>query len=128
MKENITLDEKIDGTTSAPMDWAKVIFLQIDRINRAMTEQQGNFMAGIDALEMDLAYYQDPQFDKDIKEIEDQAKKYLKTNTNYTGGADTDKRMTLAYARAREKMKALLRLIGRKGFYPEQQGHFKGRS
>ena len=128
MRQGITVDEDFGDTTSKPMDWAKVLFLQIDRINKAMTETQGNFMAGIDALEMDLAFFSenDPQFKKDLADIDTQARAWLKGNRGYSGGVETDKKMTLAYARSRELMKALLRLMGRKGFYPEQQRHFKG--
>lgn len=126
----VTVDEDMGDTTSKPMDWSKVLFLQIDRINKAMTETQGNFMAGIDALEMDLAFFSenDPQFKKDLEAIDAQAKTWVQKKKNQSGSLDDSKRMTLAYARARELMKALLRLMGRKGFYPEQQGHFRGRS
>lgn len=130
VRDGTVVDEGEGDRTTKPMDWAKVLFLQIDRINKSMTQQEGNFMAGIDALEMDLAYYSqtDPLFKADLEAIEEQAKKFLKRRQAHMGEDQADKHMTLAYARARELMKALLRLMGRAGFYPEQQRHFRGRS
>lgn len=130
MKEGITIDEALNDKTTRPMDWAKVLFLQIDRINKAMTQMEGNFMAGIDALEMDLAFYSetDDRFKKELEAIDTQAKEFIKKRRGNMGEVEADHKMTLAYARARELMKALLRLMGRAGFYPEQQAHFRGRS
>lgn len=127
-QENIEIRQELDDKTSAPMDWQKVLFLQIDRINKAMTKMEGNFMAGIDALEMDLAYFseKDPKFKADLQEIERQANKWMAERSDMHGDIESDKRMTLAYARSRELMKALLRLMGRAGFYPEQQAEYLG--
>lgn len=128
MKENIEISQELDDKTSQPMDWQKVLFLQIDRINKAMTSMEGNFMAGIDALEMDLAFFttRDPQFKKDLEAIDKQSEQWLAEASDRIGGVTVDKRLTIAYARARELMKALLRLMGRAGFYPEQQAKFQG--
>lgn len=130
VKENLQISQELDDKISTPMDWQKVLFLQIDRINKAMTNTEGNFMAGIDALEMDLAFFseKDPVFKDDLAEIDKQAKIWLKKSMGSGGGVSTDKKMTLAYARARELMKALLRLMGRAGFYPENQATFKGKT
>lgn len=127
-RENIRISQELDDKTSQPMEWQKVLFLQIDRINKAMTDMEGNFMAGIDALEMDLAFFSenDPLFERDLEDIERQSREWLRKAKGMTGGVERDKMLTLAYARSRELMKALLRLMGRSGFYPEQQAAFKG--
>lgn len=127
MEKNISIDQDIEEKTSQPMAWDKVLFLQVNRINEAMTQLNGNFMNGIEALDMDLAFFHDKEYHKDMASLEKEAKDWLETQTQLGGHIPENDYMASAFARAKVQMKILLRLMGRCGFYPESQGAWKGK-
>lgn len=128
-EQDHSIQQEMDEKTSKPMEWQQVLFLQVNRINDAMTRGDGNFMAGIEALEMDLAFFSenDKAFKNDIKDIDVEATKWLVKQKQVGGYVPNEDQAAAAYARSKLLMKALLRMIGRAGFYPESQSSYEGK-
>lgn len=126
-KERFEISSELDEKTSRPLEWQNVLFRQIDRILAAITEQKGDFMAGVEGLDMALAFFKekDPSFHAEMKRIADEADKYVNDLRSIGGEIARGDLHGVAYARAKLKMEELLRLIGRAGFYPEQQAEWK---
>lgn len=109
--------------TSKPGDYPYVLFRQLDRVLAALTEQSGNFMAGVEGFDMALAFFKqhDDTFKQEMDDIDNAAEKLLDNLKRLGGQIDKNELHNITYARQKCRMEALLRLIGRAGFYPEQQ-------
>lgn len=123
---DIPISQEIEEKTSQPMPWERVLFLQINRINESMTQLSGDFMSGIEALDMDLAFFHDEKYSKEMEDLNKQAKAWIATQKQIGGYIPQEAQTAQSFARAKEHMKILLRLMGRCGFYPESQGSWKG--
>lgn len=123
MPEPTGIYQEQQDKTSQPLKFPEVLFRQLDRILKALTEQSGNFMAGIEGFDMAVAFFKtkDKKFKDEITSIETEAEKYLTKIQGSSGQVDQNQMHGVAYARSKMRMEALLKLIGRAGFYPEQQ-------
>lgn len=109
------------------MAWDKVLFMQVNRINESMTQLSGNFMNGIEALDMDLAYFYDLQYHSEMKKLDQEAGDWLEKQKQIGGHIPENSYAASAFARAKMHMRILLKLMGRCGFYPESQAGWKGK-
>lgn len=123
MVEPTGISQEQTDKTSQPLKYPEVLFRQVDRILKALTEQSGDFMAGIEGFDMAVAYFKtkDKDFKADITNIEEEANAYIERIKGSGGQVNQNQLHGVSYARSKMKMEALLRLIGRAGFYPEQQ-------
>lgn len=119
------IENEMEERTSQPMAWERVLFLQVNRINEAMTQLNGDFISGIESLDMDLAWFHDEKYHKEMSRLDASANEWLEKQRQVGGYIPNDTQTAAAFARAKEHMKILLRLMGRSGFYPETQSKWK---
>lgn len=126
--ENITLTQDMDEMMSRRVPWELTIFNQVDRINKAMTNLEGNFMLAVEALDMDLAFYHDDKYKMEMAALDEQARIFLEKHRQMGGLIPSDDQAAAAWARAKEHGKVLMRLIGRWNLYPESVSAWRSRS
>lgn len=120
-----SIKSELDERTSEPMKWQQVLFLQVRDINRAMNEQNPGFPSSVEIFNSDLVYFRDEKYDKDIADMEKSIKATIQKNRRPDGNVPPDKFKGIEWSRAKTLFEINLKLIGRAGFYPEQQAEWK---
>lgn len=112
--------EKNKELVSEDIDYSKLIFWQIDRILKAITEYNENCIIGVDALEIALTHHHDDIFFEELQEIDDWYKKQA-NKVQVMGRISTRDHDQLNFLKAKKKFRAIMRLIDRIGMFPEKE-------
>lgn len=120
----MTMDE-LDEKASQPLQWQNVLFLQINAINNLMNTQSPGLPNAVEALDSNLVYFRDPQYNTDIAEMNKNIEKMVKDFRGRDGQLPKDRLDTIEWYRAKTKFEIILKLIGRSGYYPIPLASFR---
>lgn len=107
------------------LDFNTIIFRQIDRTLKSISQRDDNFVDCIEALDAVLSPYEDIKFRSELKNLVLGVKEsHIQLSTmkgipeNKLDMTDKD---TIAFLSFKEKFKILMRLAKRSGFIPEKE-------
>ena len=106
--------------------WQKTILDQISRIMEAFSEGDPKtrferIYMSVMGLDSVLKWYQDDKFKKSVGASEDNVKEMMKEMENLKKDLDQTDMMNVDFLRSKFRLDKLMELIGRSGFYPEQE-------
>lgn len=121
---NIT--QELDEKTSKPMEFSQVLFLQANRILQSWSEGRADFIEAIEALDAAMAYFKDKdkEFKRELDAIDAKATEEMNKAQRYGGQIPPENMSQVTYIRSKLRMEALMKLMGRAGFFPEQQAEW----
>ncbi len=108
---------------SEDINFVKLVFLQMDRILKAITDHNPNCIIGVDALETVLTHHHDDTFFKDLETIQREYKIEVRKN-EVMGKIAPDTLLKIDFIKAKKKFRAIVRLMDRVGLFPEKEAEW----
>lgn len=120
------ISQELDEKTSKPLEFQQVLFLQANRILQSWSERRSDFIEGIEALDAAMAYFKekDKKFAEELKAIDKRADEEMRKARRYGGSIPPEDMNQITYIRSKLRLEALMKLMGRAGFFPESQAEW----
>jgi len=102
--------------------WQYSILQQVNRVMTSLNDPDTrNFFMTVMGLDCIMEFYKDEPFKATMEKIEEYFNDMKAERVVEKGELNEDDEKTIDFLRAKARLSVLMKLIGRKGFYPEQE-------
>ena len=103
------------------LDYLGLLFKQIERVLLALQTGNGDLsIQSVETLEALVCHYEDKDFDKELKKINESFNKEIPRIRMPNGQLDQNKLNSMNLSKSRAIFKLVIRLVGRKGMLPAE--------